>query len=61
MHIAGSANGRPTDSGSVNLGSNPSPAATKKNRREAIFFRLHELDFFKFLFFDLCMRFDKMI
>ena len=25
--IAGSANGRPIDSGSINLGSNPSPAA----------------------------------
>ncbi len=28
-HIAGSSNGRTTDSGSVYLGSNPSPAAQK--------------------------------
>lgn len=39
--IAGSSNGRTADSGSVNLGSNPSPAAIK------LFYRETEWDIIK--------------
>lgn len=40
--IAGSANGRPTDSESVYFGSNPNPAASKKKKVNYTLLELEE-------------------